>query len=98
MKQVQIPEPDGRFAKCPQCKGQPKHIESFGRTRNESMNFAIPAHRHSLECACGRTTARHATLAEAEAEWGVVGDQVPMPLPAGVTHIQRGRTAKAVRS
>lgn len=84
-----------RIAKCPHCGGVPRHVEHFGRTLAETMDFTIPAHRHSLECACGRTTAKHATLADAEAEWGVIDAQIPMRLPVNVTRIRRKPRAVA---
>ena len=99
MTQHHLPWPAGRFAKCPKCGSEPRHIEHRGRTLAESMDFTIPARRQVLECACGRTTTRCATLAEAEAEWGVVDDQIPLTLPVNVTRIAHGRRkAKAVRS
>jgi len=98
MTQRHTPWPAGRFAKCPKCGSQPRHIEHFGRTRAESMDFSIPAHRHALECICGRTTTHCATLAEAEAEWGVVDDQIPLALPTNVTKMAGRRKPKAVRS
>jgi len=99
MTQHHVREAAGRFAKCPKCDGQPRHIEHFGRTLAETMDFTIPARRHALECTCGRTTTRCATLAEAEAEWGVVDDQIPLALPVNVTRIAHGRRkAKAARS
>lgn len=99
MTQQQHAIPAGRVAKCPKCGGQPHHVEHFGRSRAEAMDFSIPAHRHSIECPCGRSTAKHAALADAEAEWGVVDSQIPMPLPINVARIEHGRRkAKAVRS
>lgn len=92
-----IPHPQDRFAACPNCHAQPRHIECHGRTRSESMDFTVPGRRHMLECSCGRHTARHADLRDAEVEWGTVGDQVPMALPMNVSRI-RGRKPKAVRS
>lgn len=79
MTQQQHAIPAGRVAKCPKCGGYPHHVEHFGRSRAETMDFSIPAHRHSIECPCGRTTAKHAELSEAAAEWGVVDSQIPMP-------------------
>lgn len=39
----------GRFSKCPSCGRQPQHVEHFGRTRLETMDFSIPAHRLRIE-------------------------------------------------
>lgn len=91
------PTASERVAKCPHCGDLPHHVEHFGRTRAETMDFSVPAHRHSLECACGRTTARHASLADAETEWGVAETQIPMALPMNVTRIPR-RKPKGARA
>jgi len=37
MTQHHVREAAGRFAKCPKCDGQPRHIEHFGRTLAETM-------------------------------------------------------------
>lgn len=87
-----------QVAPCPTCGREPSHIEHFGHGRNELLARNIPTHRHSLECRCGRHTALHAQLADAEAEWGLRQTQIPLALPANVAHIRRGRKLKAVRS
>ncbi|MDR6642797.1 MULTISPECIES: hypothetical protein [Luteibacter] len=84
MRQVQITHPAGRFAVCRQGGHAPRHIEHHGRTLRETMQADVPAIRHSLECQCGRSTGLHATLTQAEADWGVLYGQIPMVLPAPI--------------
>lgn len=81
MRQVQIRHEPGRFALC-QAGHQPRHIEHHGRTLRETMLKDVPAVRHSLECACGRSTGLQNTLQTAETDWGIKHGQIPMVLPA----------------
>lgn len=85
MMQVHHRERPGRFLPCDACHTQPRHIEHRGRTKRETMHYSIPSARHSLECACGRATARHATLELAEAEWGRCYTQMALALPEPAT-------------
>ena len=81
MFQQHIRETAGRFWPCTECHSEPRHIECRGRTRRETMQYLIPALRHSLECVCGRSTGMHAELETAEAEWGRKFTQMPLALP-----------------
>jgi len=83
MIQHHRPHPPGTFAAC--CRREPSHIECHGRSGAEAaakpIDMDTPAVRHVLECNnCGRTTARHATLDAAAAEWGLVNTQAALPL------------------
>lgn len=71
-----------RFRACT-CGRQPLHIEIRGRTQAEAIaSPSTPCRRHQLECnACGRRTARYATLDAAEQEWGVKYAALALALP-----------------
>lgn len=88
MREQHIPTPPGRFALCPDCSHEPRHIVSHGRTQRET-GTCTPTTRHALECRCGRRTARYATLQAAEAEWGPLLSQIPLTLPAPVVSLPR---------
>lgn len=77
-----ITHPSGRFTRCRACGGEPRHIHATGRTSREPVQFLAAAVRHSLACRCGAATARCATLAAAEAEWGTTYAQLTLPLRA----------------
>lgn len=84
-----IREPAHRFRACDACGSQPRHIDIRGRTAAEATaRPETPCHRHQLECTCGRRTARHASLALAEQEWGVKYAAPTLPFPA-----RKGRAA-----
>ena len=98
MFQQHIREPAGRFWPCAECRSEPRHIECRGRTRRETMQLKIPAVRHSLECACGRSTGMHATVEAAEMEWGKRYSQfelnLAVPAASRVARLpRRARTA-----
>ncbi|MGO4703274.1 hypothetical protein [Dyella sp. 2RAB6] len=100
MFQQHIREDAGRFWPCAECHHEPRHIECRGRSRRETMQFKVHAVRHSLECACGRSTGMHATLEAAEAEWGKRYSQFELalvaPAPSRVTRMPRtARKAEA---
>lgn len=78
-----IRESAHRFRACDNCGHQPLHIAVRGRTRAEAVERPdTPCHRHQLECTtCGRRTAKHGTLAQAEVEWGVKFTALPLALP-----------------
>lgn len=83
MMQTHIPHPPGTFSPCGECQREPKHIVSSGRSSNEPIDFrrSGTTERHSLECCpCGRSTARHPSLAAAVDEWGVAFAQACLPL------------------
>lgn len=83
MMQKHVPHPAGTFSPCAQCQREPKHIVSSGRSSAEPIDFRRggTGDRHSLECCpCGRSTARHASLPAAVAEWGVAYAQASLPL------------------
>ena len=81
MIQRHIPHAPGTFASCSTCRREPKHIATLGRARDEIITIAQLGERHTLECAiCGRSTARHATLDAATAEWGAAHAQGALPL------------------
>lgn len=82
-----LPTPPGTFAAC-QCGHEPRHIHVLGRSTLETGSVAA-ADRHMLECRCGRTTAKYATLQAAENEWGPLLSQIPLVLPAAVTRLPR---------
>jgi hypothetical protein len=86
----------GRFSRCPTCGHEPRHIEVHGRTLRETLTDT-PTLRHMLECRCGRVTAKHPTLLEAETEWGPVLSQRPLALPAPVVPMHRRAGRKEVR-
>lgn len=91
-----IPTPPGRFSRCT-CGNEPRQIVTLGRTLRET-GTNTPTTRYALECRCGRATARHATLLEAETEWGPLLSQRPLGLPAPVALINsRARARKEVR-
>lgn len=77
-----ITHPAGRFARCRHCNSEPKHVCSSGRSSREPVQFIAAGQRHGLECKCGARTARHDTLAAAEAEWGSDFAQRALPLRA----------------
>jgi len=84
MIQTQISHPAGTFAPCSGCRREPHHIEARGRAAHEPIDFTNPSSsvRHQLECSrCGRTTAKHPTLAGAEAEWGAAYAQGELAFP-----------------
>lgn len=85
-----VSHPAGRFMRCRSCGAEPRHVRSRGRLEREPVSFASCTDRHALECsACAARTARHATLEQAEAEWGADFAQLSLPLrPA-----RRRRTA-----
>jgi Fe2+ or Zn2+ uptake regulation protein len=83
MMQRHHPHPPGTFLRCSCCMREPHHIVSHGPGRSHATNPTAPhvGERHHLECArCGRVTSRHATLVEAEAEWGIAYAQQQLPL------------------
>lgn len=91
-----IPNPPGRFSQC-RCGHEPRLILTLGRTLRET-GTAVPTTRYALECRCGRATARHATLLDAETEWGPLLSQRPLGLPAPVALLTtRTRARKEVR-
>ena len=93
MREVHIPTPAGRFARCTQCKSEPRHVQHHGRTTRETMVRGVPALRHSLECPCGRSTGRHAALASAEADWGQRFGQLALALVPSIPQSGRRRDA-----
>lgn len=80
--QIHIPSHAGTFALCTACKAEPRHIETRGRSRTETMQMDIPAVRHSIECSCGSSTGLHGDLDDAVAEWGQRYGQTLLALPA----------------
>lgn len=83
----------GYFQVCRVCGREPKHIESRGRTNCEPQRQpGEPVVRHALECRCGSSTARYASLAMAEGEWGDKWAQQPLPL---MVPLRRRRRASA---
>ena len=90
-----IPTPPGTFALC-RCGHEPRHILVLGRSQHETGTSG-PSERHVLECRCSRATARHATLQDAEAEWGPLLSQRPLHLPASVARLPRRAPRKEVR-
>lgn len=85
MIQIETAHPRGTFAPCDGCDREPRHVTLRGRTADEArakpIDFATPNERHTLECrACGRATARHATLDAAMSEWGQAFAQATLPL------------------
>lgn len=83
-----ITHPRARFTRCRACGAEPRHIATTGRSSREPVQFIAAAPRHALECRCGARTARHATLAAAEAEWGSDYAQLALPL-----RVRRSRRA-----
>jgi hypothetical protein len=77
-----ITHPAGRFTRCRACGAEPRHVRATGRTSREPVRFLAAGTRHSLSCRCGASTARHDTLAAAEAEWGTDYAQLALPLRA----------------
>ncbi|MBN8921615.1 MAG: hypothetical protein BGP10_15885 [Rhodanobacter sp. 68-29] len=75
-----ISHPAARFARCRACGAEPRHVLTVGRSSREPVQFLAASHRHGLECRCGARTARHDTLANAEAEWGTDYAQLALPL------------------
>lgn len=91
-----VPTLQGSFSLCT-CGHEPRQIVTLGRTLRET-GTNTPTTRYALECRCGRHTARHATLLEAETEWGPLLSQRPLGLPAAVAQItSRARARKEVR-
>jgi hypothetical protein len=90
MIQCTVSHPAGRFARCRVCGTEPRHIRSHGRSHREPIAFGPIAPRHSLECRCGSSTARHGSLCAAEVEWGADYAQLTLPL-----HAARRRKAAA---
>ena len=91
-----IPHPPGRFSVC-RCGHEPRLILTLGRTLRET-GTDVPTTRYPLECRCGRATARHATLLDAETERGPLPSQRPLGLPAPVALLTtRARSRKEVR-
>lgn len=91
-----IPTLPGTFSVCT-CGHEPRQIVTLGRSLRET-GTNTPTIRYALECRCGRHTARHPTLLEAETEWGPVLSQRPLSLPAPVAQITgRTRARKEVR-
>lgn len=81
MIQRTIPHLPRRFSRCKTCGTEPRHVESHGRKAGEPGLLFQRIVRHSLECAaCGVSTALHATVADAEAEWGTDYAQLALPL------------------
>lgn len=80
MLQRVVSHPTGRFTRCRTCGGEPRHVRHDGRSSKEPVQFVATGHRHSLECRCGARTARHASVAAAEAEWGTDYAQLALPL------------------
>lgn len=83
MIQRHVPHEPGTFATCNGCRREPRHITSAGiSSREPCVTRAIAVRdRHALECCrCGRSTARHATLDDAIAEWGAAYAQASLPL------------------
>lgn len=77
-----VNHPAGRFSRCRSCNNEPRHIRTSGRSSREPVQFLAAGQRHGLECKCGARTARHDTLAAAEAEWGADYAQLALPLRA----------------
>ncbi len=77
-----ITHPAARFVRCKRCGSEPRHIRTSGRSSREPVQFIAAVARHSLECRCGARTARHDTLAAAEAQWGADCAQLALPLRA----------------
>lgn len=72
----------GYFQTCRTCGREPRHILCSGRTNNEPPRaFGEPAERHMIECSCGRTSGRFASLTEAERDWGDKWAQTELHLP-----------------
>lgn len=88
-----IPTPPGRFSRC-RCGAEPRQIEVRGRTLLET-GTDVPATRYMLECKCGRSTAKHATLLAAETEWGPLLSQRPLGLPAPIARLPRRRAPRS---
>lgn len=82
--------PAGTFARCTDCRSEPRHVLTLGRSNHEG---AVPmgpgGTRHHLECPCGRRTARKVTLEAAVADWG---GQSQLRLPLQVVRA-KGRAA-----
>jgi hypothetical protein len=97
MRQIHLTNRAGRFAQCIVCHVEPRHYLNLGRTKDETMRFDVPSQRHSLECACGRSTGLHTTLERAEIDWGQRHSQLPLMLPAPVVAIRARRTRREVR-
>lgn len=96
MLERHVTTPPGRFSLCA-CGHEPRHILILGRSLRETAT-STPTTRHALECRCGRTTARHASLQAAEAEWGPLLSQIPLNLlPAPVVPLRRRAPRKEVR-
>lgn len=72
--------PSGRFTRCRECGAEPRHVRAAGRSSKEPIAFAPVAARHKLECACGARTGLHASLADAERQWGTDFAQLALPL------------------
>jgi len=75
-----VKHPPGRFSPHRACGQEPRHVRTSGSAISEPASFGAIGSRHFLECKCGARTARHATLAEAEAAWGTDYAQLPLPL------------------
>lgn len=75
-----VKHPPGRFSPHRACGQEPRHVRTAGSAISEPATFTAVAERHFLECKCGARTARHESLAKAEAEWGVDYAQLPLPL------------------
>lgn len=88
MKQKHIPHTPGTFAVHTGCGKEPRHYRAIGRTAREGVAFAVVSDRHSLECSCRRSTGWCASLAEAVAVWGQLGETLPLPLPATVDNVR----------
>lgn len=74
----------GYFQACKTCGKEPRHILCRGRTNSEPPRASHePVERHMIECSCGRSSGRFATLPDAERDWGDRWAQVELPLPRG---------------
>ena len=100
MIERQIKTEAGRFSVC-RCGCEPRQILILGTSASEQLGKKYPlgiSQRWKLVCRCGRTTAKHASLLEAETEWGPLLSQRPLGLPAAVAQINgRTRVRKEVR-
>lgn len=81
MHQSHKPTPTGTFWQCITCNYEPRHYITKGRSRRETMQFGVPAIRHSLECRCGRSTGLYADLQGAINDWGQRFGQMRLALP-----------------
>ena len=81
MRQSHKSTPAGTFWQCSACNYEPRYYITHRRSRRETMQFEVPAIRHSLECRCGRSTGLYADLQGAINDWGQRFGQMRLALP-----------------